>query len=161
MGTSSRGVPTRDVSRWGPPLVLAAILIGLLLTARRLEPDPRGYGTHTQLGLGECTFATLTGRPCPSCGMTTALAWLTRGSPMRAWRANPAGCLIGLLIPFVAAWLLLCVWLDRPVGFRSIDRPLMGLVLAVVLLSVVFWILRMLGASAPLGLGGVAAGGPA
>ncbi len=32
-------------------LVAAACLAGLLIVARTLEPDPRGFGTHTQLGL--------------------------------------------------------------------------------------------------------------
>ena len=32
-------------------LVAAACLVGLLVVARKLEPDPRGFGTHTQLGL--------------------------------------------------------------------------------------------------------------
>ena len=32
-------------------VVAAAGLAGLLVLARTLEPDPRGFGTHTQLGL--------------------------------------------------------------------------------------------------------------
>src|SRR4051794_22616187 len=79
-------------------IFLAAGLMGLLGLARWLEPDPRGYGTHTQLGLGPCAFAVLTGRPCPTCGMTTSFAWLTRGRLDRSWQANPAGCLIAILI---------------------------------------------------------------
>jgi hypothetical protein len=135
--------------------LLAAGLVGLLGVARWLEPDPRGYGTHTQLGLGPCSFAVLTGRPCPTCGMTTALAWFTRGNLGQSWRANPAGCLIALLIVPVSAWLVCCCWLKKPLGFRSVDRPLMGLLLATVVVSLAFWCIRILGASVHLGLAGL------
>ncbi|MGC8641294.1 MAG: DUF2752 domain-containing protein [Isosphaeraceae bacterium] len=128
-------------------VLLAAGLLGLLGVARGLEPDPRGYGTHMQLGLGPCAFLVMTGRLCPTCGMTTAFAWFTRGSLGASWRANPAGCLIALLIVPVSSWLLLCVWLGRPIGFRSIDRPLLGLLIAIVSASLAFWFIRILGAS--------------
>ena len=135
--------------------LLAAGLVGLLVVARRLEPDPRGYGTHTQLGLGPCAFAVMTGRLCPSCGMTTALAWFTRGNLGLSWRANPAGCLIGVLIGPVSAWLLACCWFKKPLGFRSVDRPLMGLLVAIVVISLAFWCIRTIGASVRLGPAGL------
>ena len=47
-------------------LIAAAGLAGLLAVARNLEPDPRGFGTHTQLGMRSCTFLTATGRLLPS-----------------------------------------------------------------------------------------------
>ena len=46
----------------------AWIVLGL---ASWLTPSPKGYGTHLQLGLGECTMLHITGYPCPMCGMTT------------------------------------------------------------------------------------------
>jgi hypothetical protein len=131
---------------------LAAGLVGLLGMSRWLEPDPRGYGTHTQLGLGPCAFAELTGRPCPTCGMTTSFAWFMRGRLGKSWQVSPAGCLIASLIPPVAVWLLSCSFCARPVGCRSLDRPLMGLLVAIVSASLVFWLIRNLGASAHLGL---------
>lgn len=126
--------------------LLAAGLLGLLGVARGLEPDPRGYGTHTQLGLGPCAFSTVTGRFCPTCGMTTAFAWFTRGALGKSWRANPAGCLAALLIVPVSIWLLTCVWLRRSVGVRSVDRPLVGLLIAIVSASLAYWLIRILGA---------------
>ena len=54
--------------RLGPwPRVLlaawAVMLVAVLAVARRLEPDPRGFGTHEQLGLSPCAFRATTGRP--------------------------------------------------------------------------------------------------
>jgi len=73
------------VGRWvdSKPAGLMNRLIGLSLAApswtviglsRWLVPSEKGYGTHLQLGLGECTMMHLTGYPCPMCGMTTTFA---------------------------------------------------------------------------------------
>lgn len=149
------GHPRREQRLEGPArwyvLLLAVGLVGLLGVARGLRPDPRGFGTHTQLGLRPCAFASLTGRPCPSCGMTTAWAYLTRGCLKDSWRANPAGCLIALLVPPLVVWLLLCFWLQKPVGCQSMDRPLLTILAVIVLTSLIFWMVRTLGA--PLSLG--------
>ncbi|MCS6856740.1 MAG: DUF2752 domain-containing protein [Sandaracinaceae bacterium] len=75
---------------------------GVLLTASLLTPDPRGYGTHTQLGLPPCAFFVLTGFPCPSCGMTTGFAHLMRLNLAGAWRANPASIPV-----FAMTWVVL------------------------------------------------------
>jgi hypothetical protein len=87
--------------------------------------------------------------------MTTAFAWFARGRLDRSWRASPAGCLIALSIAPVAAWLILCSWSKRPVGFRSVEGPLMGLLVAIVAASLAFWFLRILGETAALGPAGL------
>jgi hypothetical protein len=123
-------------------VIAAALLAGVLGLSRRLVPDPRGYGTHTQLGLRPCTFAILTGRLCPTCGMTTAYAWFVRGRVDRSWRANPAGCLLAASSIPLGIWFLACAVRSRPVGFRTFSGPLMGLLLAGCLLSVASWLIR-------------------
>ncbi|MBV8553911.1 MAG: DUF2752 domain-containing protein [Planctomycetaceae bacterium] len=133
------GWPTRRA------LVLAALgLVGVLGVARQLEPDPRGFGTHTQLGLAPCAFALVTGHPCPTCGMTTSFAWFARGRFDRSWRANPAGSVLALTCVALVPWLLAGAARGRPPGFRSLDRPLIGLVVATVALSLVSWTLRLI-----------------
>jgi len=126
-------------------LVVAAVgLAGLLGMARKLEPDPRGFGTHEQLGLRSCTFLTVTGRPCPTCGMTTAFAWLVRGRIDRSWKSNPAGCLLALLTLPIAAWLAAMSAANQPIGFSSLSRPLAYLLVAAVVLSLASWWIRLI-----------------
>ena len=70
----------------------------VLAAAAILEPDVRGYGTHTQLGLPPCGFRLLTGFPCPGCGLTTAFAHAIRGDWTAASAANPLGLLLFLFV---------------------------------------------------------------
>ncbi len=78
-------------------LLLFLLWCGVIFVACRLTPDPRGYGTHAQLGLTPCAWRTFYGRPCPSCGLTTAFAHLVRGEWRPAVRAHP-------LSPFLFAY---------------------------------------------------------
>lgn len=78
----------------------------VLATAIRLDPDPRGFGTHTQLGLEPCSVLVRTGTPCLTCGMTTAFANLVRGRVGAAWRANPVGSVLFVLTVLAPVWLL-------------------------------------------------------
>ncbi len=128
----------------GSLLAAAAGLAGVLVLARLLVPDPRGYGTHTQLGLLPCTFLTITGRLCPTCGMTTSFAWMMRGEVVRSWQANPAGCLLALLSFPLIAWLVYSAVASKPIGFQSLGDALMGLLLAAVVLSLVVWLVRLI-----------------
>ncbi len=118
-------------------------LVAVLVVARRLEPDPKGYGTHTQLGLGPCAFRATTGRPCPACGMTTSFAWFARGEPANAWRANPAGSLLAPTCLVLIPWLLAASARGRPSPFRALESPLVTLAVAVVALTVLSWLVRM------------------
>lgn len=85
---------------------IAAVILGgsvaLLVVAAWLDPDPRGVGTHRQLGMPSCTAVTLTGYPCPTCGMTTAFAYTVRGRLGAAFFAQPAGLALAL-VTMVAA----------------------------------------------------------
>lgn len=78
----------------------------ILVTAFRLEPDRRGYGTHEQLGMKRCGFLEATGRPCFSCGMTTAFALTVRGRVVAALRSNILGTLLAVLTIAAPGWLV-------------------------------------------------------
>ena len=123
---------------------LAVVLAGALGLARRLEPDPRGFGTHEQLGLAPCAFAGWTGVSCPSCGMTTAFAWSVRGRPGLAWRANPTGSLLAPTCAALVPWLLAQAMLGRPLSRRSPGRTLTLIVVATLASSLLAWTCRLL-----------------
>jgi hypothetical protein len=77
---------------------LAAGGVAVLVVAGSIEPDPSGYGTHTQLGLPPCGFLALTGFPCPGCGLTTAFAYGVRGQWWLAGASNPIGLILFLVV---------------------------------------------------------------
>jgi hypothetical protein len=94
----------RDEGRDGPIstrliwLGIVAGAIAVLAVALSIEPDVRGLGTHTQLGLPPCGFLSLTGSPCPGCGLTTAFAHGIRGQWLLAASANPLGLALFLVV---------------------------------------------------------------
>ena len=75
-------------------LMLSVGAGGVFLVARYLEPSERGLGTHHQLGMSPCNFLTLTGIPCPGCGMTTTFSHLAHGNFWPALGTQPFGVVL-------------------------------------------------------------------
>ena len=78
-------------------LVMLLVVLGagaVLGLAAWLEPSPAGHGTHTQLGLGQCSFLSFTGYPCPMCGMTTTFTLLAHGRVITAAITQPFGLVL-------------------------------------------------------------------
>lgn len=88
-------------------LVASGASLAVLCLARALHPDPRGFGTHEQLGLPPCGFLSLTHWPCPGCGLTTAFSCMARGDVLSALRANAFGV---PLFAIVCAAAPFCTW---------------------------------------------------
>ena len=89
--------------------LLALFLLGGLVPlalAFLVEPDPRGHGTHTQLGLPPCGLMTWTGVPCPGCGVTTSASLFLHGRLGDALATQPLGPLVALALPLAAVWAL-------------------------------------------------------
>lgn len=84
--------PTRAVRL--NAVLIATGCFGVLCTAVYLTPDPRGFGTHEQLGLPPCISSAYLGFPCPLCGMTTAFALMAHARPADAFHAQPMGALL-------------------------------------------------------------------
>jgi len=123
-------------------LGIVAGSIAVLAVALAIEPDVRGHGTHTQLGLPPCGFLLLTGSPCPGCGLTTAFAHGIRGQWSMAASANP----LGLALFFVVS---ACIPLGLAAALRSwsigevVDRfGLNRWALAVAGCAIVVWVVR-------------------
>jgi len=119
-------------------------LLGLLAIAAMLEPSPLGHGTHQQLGLPPCTFWVLFGRPCPTCGMTTAWAHLVRGEWVDAGRANLGGTLLGLLAMVAAPWLLGSAVRGHWLGLSPSGTAAAWVSITILLVTLIDWAFRLL-----------------
>lgn len=133
--------PPRTASRAAGVRLWAGVVLlgcaGLWGLAAYLQPDPRGYGTHSQLGTGPCGMLIMTGYPCPTCGMTTAFAHTVRGQWLRALWVQPGGFILALATGatgLVAAWMVIAgrwpranVWFITPYrAFLALLILLMG-----------------------------------
>jgi len=76
--------------------ILAAACLSVLIVAATLSADPAGAGTHTQLGLAPCGWVAKYGRPCVTCGMTTAFAHAAHASFLASFLTQPAGFLLSI-----------------------------------------------------------------
>ncbi len=79
-------------------------IIGAFALALALQPDPRGMGTHQQLGMPPCTMYQFTGLPCPTCGVTTAFAHIVRLQVLDAIRVQPFCVVVLAIMLLCAAW---------------------------------------------------------
>ena len=97
----------RSYEHW---LLLAGGLASpLVLLGMRLffEPDPRGHGTHEQLGLRPCWTMEAFEVPCPGCGVTTATTLAVRGRLLESLETQPLG------VVMIALGLVTTVWSVR------------------------------------------------
>jgi hypothetical protein len=76
--------------------ILGCVALAVLIIASTLTPAAEGHGTHTQLGLPACGMYLATGKPCPTCGMTTSFAALASFDLIEAFKAQPFGALVGI-----------------------------------------------------------------
>lgn len=100
------GEPPRLPRRKEDAAILLASVV-VLAVAMFLRPDPGGTAVSPQLW-PTCNFKRLTGLPCGTCGMTRAFVWAVRGELERAWRAQPFGLMLFVL--------MLVVMTDSAVG---------------------------------------------
>jgi hypothetical protein len=92
-----------------------ATVLGVAMSLRPYQDDgtPKTMATHTQLGLPECNFVVWTGKPCPSCGMTTSFAHLVHGNLVSSVRANWVGTMLAAYWAVLIPWALVSSWRGR------------------------------------------------
>lgn len=125
-------------------LISCGLVSILLLTlAFRLTPNPKGIGTHQQLGFSQCTFIEWFNVPCPSCGMTTSWSHLMNGQIIQSFRANPGGALLAIYTLLLGPWMLV----SGIMGKWLISRLDMGWVFVatvlVTLVTIFQWVIRV------------------
>jgi hypothetical protein len=109
-------------------LVLGVFVTGFWLNPYDAEGMPLATGTHQQLGLPPCSFKVLTGKPCPSCGMTTSVSLVLHGDVRASVEANWVGTVLVAFLAVVLPWAVVGVVRGRLGFVRSIERALIGTV---------------------------------
>lgn len=107
-------VPVSDgpVAPWVDRAVAAtvvAVAVGITIALARATPDPRGIGTHEQLGLEACGWPMHYGFPCPTCGCTTAACCVVHGRLIDAFVVQPFGATVALVGLMLAVHALRCL----------------------------------------------------
>jgi hypothetical protein len=133
----------------GGLVLIAGGLLAVFGIAIRLDPYRDGrvwlQETHRQLwNLPPCTFKTVTGLPCPSCGMTSSFALLMHGDIGHSLQANFVGTLLAVFLLVLIPWSLACAVMGRWLFVGPIEWALVRVVLAFLVLLLLRWMVVLL-----------------
>ena len=118
-------LPARSRGHW-PVLALSLATAPLLLAlALLITPDPRGFGTHEQLGLPPCRAIDWFGIPCPGCGITTSISLLLQGDLRGSLTTQPFGLIATFILAAFAVWGPFAALAGRDLG-RDLSRLRFG-----------------------------------
>ncbi len=139
--TGSRALPAPFPVLWDRCVGIAFAASGTAITLllRSTQPDPRGFGTHEQLGMLPCSWPGAVGMPCPTCGVTTAAAHLVHLEPLQALVAQPFGAALAAAGLWLAAKGALTAITGRPLVERMARWPHGRLLLWTAALLLVSW----------------------
>jgi hypothetical protein len=88
-----------------------------------------------------CAFRALVGAPCPTCGSTRALVYLSHGNIISAFFMNPLVVSIAVAAPLLLLYSLVTLVFDMPrVGIDLSEKEKDRIRVMVVLLFVVNWL---------------------
>lgn len=118
-------------------MALALLAGAMFLVSFISAPD-------TLPGIELCYFKSLTGMPCPGCGLTHSVCAISHGDLSGAWEYNPFGFffyLIGLLLltsPILYRW--------RPGIFRWLEKhkAILRLLIFTYLAMSLYWVVEIL-----------------
>lgn len=145
-----RTVQYPSVSSRATPLERTAwFLLGfgawaVIVTATRLYPDPRGFGTHQQLGLPPCEFTSTFGIPCPGCGLTTSFAHMVRGHLVDAFRTHWMGPPLFVITLSLALYAPYAIVRARPLSVLFNTRLSLPALVFTALAGLLMFILRLI-----------------
>jgi hypothetical protein len=120
---------------------MAVFAMAVWLNPYDADGRPLRMETHRQLGLPPCTFYSITGLPCPSCGMTTSFALLVRGDLWNSLRANAVGTALAVFCLALIPWSLASAVRGRWLWIRSPERVLTRLVILFLVLLLGRWLI--------------------
>lgn len=118
-------------------------LIGGFCVAVQIKPDPRGFGTHQQLGFSPCVIRSQLSIPCPSCGMTTSFSHFVRGQLRQSVQANTSGLILALVCLVMIPWSWISVYHRRLWLISNPEACLLWLVCGLVSITVLEWTFRV------------------
>ncbi|RLT10791.1 MAG: DUF2752 domain-containing protein [Planctomycetota bacterium] len=124
-------------------VLLGAGIVVVFGIAGWCQPDPRGYGTHEQLGMPPCTFRELTGVNCPHCGLTTSFSWFVRGKIGNSMQANPAGLILASASVVIFIWSVVVSLRGAFIILHEPGRCMLISFVIWVLFSVIVWFFRL------------------
>ncbi|MBN72454.1 MAG: hypothetical protein CME32_24625 [Gimesia sp.] len=118
-------------------------LIGGFCVAIRIQPDPRGFGSHQQLGFAPCVIKNQFSIPCPSCGMTTSFSHFVRGQLSQSAQANTSGLILALVCLAMIPWSWISVYHRRLWLISNPELCLLWLICGLTSITVMEWAFRM------------------
>jgi hypothetical protein len=123
-------------------IVIAVFGIAMWVNPYAEDGQPLRMATHRQLGLPPCTFYSLTGLPCPSCGLTTSFALFVRGDLANSWRANAVGTLLAIFLVLGIPWGIAGAVRGRPLWI-DVEKLISRAMLTFIGLLLMRWIIVM------------------
>jgi hypothetical protein len=107
-------------------VLMAVTFTAVFATAAWIRPydaagKAKAMATHTQLGLPECNMVVATGKPCPSCGLTTSFALLAHGDVVNSLKANWVGTLLAVFWLGLIPWGVVSAFRGRFVWVRNAE----------------------------------------
>jgi hypothetical protein len=124
-------------------LAFALLGLALLTVAVWMTPSHDHMGTHRQLGLPPCGFVAVTGFPCPTCGMTTAYAFVVRGRLFEAAKSSVFGLLLAVATIAAIMAALTCAVIGRYPNLNWYRVNAVKLVYYGALVLVLSWALKI------------------
>lgn len=118
---------------------IAAAAAALTIALARVAPDPRGHGTHEQLGMPACGWPLHYGIPCPTCGCTTAACRIVHGDLLGAFVVQPFGAALMLAVLLVGAHAVACLVRGRSFVDLLVRLPFWRIVAGAVVLLLAAW----------------------